>query len=607
MNDQRNLFLAIGLSIAIIVGFQFLFPPPPPEEPAGQTATPAAPGGAPVPSGRAQSSDAPRPAVPGTDLPAAPGTATDPMGRDALLAHSKRVRIETPRLTGSIALAGGAIDDLTLVGYRTAVDPASADVDLLSPGTDKGAYWADFGWVQGAGRRLAMPGRDTVWRADTKTLRPDNPVTLSWDNGQGLRFFRRYAIDENYMFTITQRIENTGAAATTVLPYGLISRYGLPETSEFTILHEGPLGVFRESADTPSLFEDYTYDEVSDAAEDPRLGINVIQTESIGGWIGFGDHYWLVALVPGQKSKMTARFFYKAEGEKYQTDFLGSAQSVAPGGTVEVTSRLFAGAKELGILEAYEKNLAIEKFNLAIDFGWVWFLAKPLFELLHYLNGWVGNFGVSILIMTLMIKIVFFPLANKSYRSMGKMKKLQPEMLKIRERYKDDKARINQEMMGLYKKEKVNPASGCLPMVIQIPVFIALYQLLFATIEMRHAPFFWWIRDLSVPDPTNFVNLFGLLPFSPEGFIPDFLLIGIWPLIMGLSMFLQQKLNPTPPDPIQAKIFMFLPIIFTFMLARFPSGLVIYWAWNNVLSIGQQWLIMKRAGAFDTKSAQAKT
>ncbi|MEE9196376.1 MAG: membrane protein insertase YidC, partial [Alphaproteobacteria bacterium] len=324
--------------------------------------------------------------------------------------------------------------------------------------------------------------------------------------------------------------------------------------------------------------------------------------------IGFGDHYWLVAILPDQKSEVTMRFSYAEQSERYQTDFWGAEQTVPPGGAAEVVGRLFAGAKELRVIEDYEERLGVDKFNLAIDFGWFYFLAKPIFKLLHIFNDRIGNFGVSILLLTLLIKIIFFPLANKSYRSMGKMKKLQPEMLKIRERYKEDKPRVNQEMMALYKKEKVNPASGCLPMIVQIPVFIALYQLLFATIEMRHAPFFWWIQDLSSPDPTNFVNLFGLLPFSPEGFVPDFLLIGIWPLVMGISMFLQQKLNPTPPDPVQAKVFMFLPLIFTFMLARFPSGLVIYWTWNNILSIGQQWVIMKRAGAFGAQpKKKAKT
>jgi len=610
MTDQRNVLIAIVLSIAIILGFDYYTrltapPPPPPSQEVAQpapTGTPAAEG--PAPAG----ADVPAPpSGPATDLPVPPGLATVGADRPQLLAQSPRVRIDTPALSGSISLTGGLIDDLTLRDYRITVEPDSPNVELLSPGEAAGAYFASLGWIQSSGDSVPMPDRNSVWRADGNVLTPDRPLTLTWDNGAGLVFKRVYEIDERYMFSVTQRVENAGGAAVTLHPYGLISRLGTPPQGQISILHEGPLGVFHPPGDDQAAYEEIDYEDVREAPKDARLGISVIERQTRGGWLGFADHYWLVALVPNGNDQMVARFSFKPEGEKYQVDYLGAGRPLEPGSAIEISNKLFAGAKVLRILEDYSESLGIDKFPLAIDFGWFYFLAKPIFRILHFFNSWIGNFGVSILFLTLLIKIIFFPLANKSYRAMGQMKKLQPEMLKLRDRFKDDKQRLNQEMMALYKREKVNPASGCLPMVVQIPVFIALYQLLFATIEMRHAPFFWWIQDLSAPDPTNFVNLFGLLPFSPVGLVPDFLLIGIWPLIMGGSMFLQQRLNPTPPDPIQAKIFMFLPIIFTFMLARFPSGLVIYWTWNNILSIAQQWIIMKRAGAFDAaKKKKAK-
>jgi len=420
-----------------------------------------------------------------------------------------------------------------------------------------------------------------VWKADRDVLAPNEPVTLSWNNGQGLVFYRRFALDENYMFTVTQRVENKSAQPVTLYSYGLISRSGTPKTLGYYILHEGPLGVL-----------DGTLDEVKYADLREK---GVIEKQSTGGWIGITDKYWLVALVPDQKTKIKARFDYaKTNGlDKYQVDFLGPETTIPAGGEAHVTNRLFAGAKEVRLLDSYAKNLGIDRFDLAVDFGWFYFLTKPIFYVLNYFNAVLGNFGLAILLLTVLIKGAFFPLANKSYRAMSKMKKLQPEMLRLRERFKEDRARLNQEMMALYKKEKVNPTAGCLPIVIQIPVFFALYKVLFVTIEMRHAPFFGWIRDLSAPDPLLVSNLFGLIPWDP----PQLLHVGVWPLIMGITMYLQQKLNPQPPDPTQAKIFLALPVVFTFLLARFPAGLVIYWAWNNTLSIAQQWLIMRRAAA----------
>ncbi|MBL6946906.1 MAG: membrane protein insertase YidC, partial [Rhodospirillales bacterium] len=439
-----------------------------------------------------------------------------------------------------------------------------------------------FGWVPGG--KFAVPNGETVWSADKSVLEPGSPVNLTWENGQGLKFVRTFALDENFLFTVTQRAENNTAAPVSLHPYGLVSRWETPETTRFFILHEGLLGVFDET------LEEIDYDDLQDSGK--------VEKESTGGWIGITDKYWLAALIPDQKVPTKSRFSHHRENgsDRYQVDYLGGAIEIAPGASATAENHLFAGAKEVKVLDAYEEELGVVHLDLAIDFGWFYFLTKPIFYLLIMLNDYVGNFGIAILLLTVVIKILFFPLANKSYRAMSKMKLLQPEMTKLRERFGDDRQRMNQEMMALYKREKANPASGCLPMFVQIPVFFSLYKVLFVTIEMRQAPFFGWIHDLSVPDPTSIFNLFGLIPWDPLTIIPVSISIGVWPLIMGISMFLQQKLNPQPADPIQAKVFMFLPLIFTFLLAQFPAGLVIYWAWNNTLSIAQQWVIMKKAG-----------
>ena len=387
------------------------------------------------------------------------------------------------------------------------------------------------------------------------------------------------------MFKVTQRVTNRGERSVALRPYGLISRTDTPDVFGFWILHEGLLGVFGET------LKEVDYDDVSDA-DDGKIA----QT-SVGGWIGITDKYWLAALIPDQKASIASRFVHTLQDrrDKYQVDTLGDQQIVQPGETIEVSERLFAGAKEVRLLDAYEEDLGIVNFDLAVDFGWFYFLTKPIFYVLEYFNRMIGNFGVAILLLTVLIKIAFFPLANKSYRAMSRLKKLQPEMMKIRDRFKEDRQRQNQEMMALYKKENANPVSGCFPILIQIPVFFALYKVLFVSIEMRHAPFFGWIQDLSAPDPLGILTAFGLIEWS----IPEILQIaniGIWPLIMGGTMYLQQKLNPQPADPTQAKIFLMLPIVFTFMLGQFPAGLVIYWAWNNLLSIAQQWIIMRQMG-----------
>jgi YidC/Oxa1 family membrane protein insertase len=489
------------------------------------------------------------------------------------------VKIDTPSLHGSINLQGGRIDDLTLATYHETPDPKSAEIVLLAPAGTPEAYYAEFGWVP-EDRAVAAPTDKTLWTGSAGVLTPTQPLTLTWDNGQGLVFTRNIAVDKDFMFTVTQTVRNTGTAPVRLMPYSLVSRSGMPHTSGYYILHEGPLGVF------DGKLNEQKYEDLRKAG--------TISNETTGGWIGITDKYWLVSLVPDQKEKVTARYVHTvvANTDRYQTDTLGAVIEVAPGASAEQTARLFAGAKQVHLLDAYADKLGITNFDLAIDFGWFYFLTKPFFYALDFLARVIGNFGIAILMLTICVKAVFFPLANKSYQAMSKMKALQPKMQALREKFGDDQARMNQELMAMYKREKVSPVSGCLPIIIQIPVFFSLYKVLFVTIEMRHAPFFGWIHDLSSPDPTTIFNLFGLIPWTP----PAMLHLGLWPIIMGVTMFLQQKMNPAPPDPVQQKVFQFLPIVFTFMLAGFPAGLVIYWAWNNLLSVLQQWTIMRRMG-----------
>ncbi len=564
--EHRNLILAIVLSIVVLVGWQlylqtFVDPPP-------QTAQTV--------QGEAPPGDLP-PLPPLDAGPGEPIEAEAPRERGVVVAEAERVIIDGPRVRGSINLSGGRFDDLSLADYRATTDPQSPEINLLSPPGAEAPYYAEFGWVDDRGRDL---GRAAEWQADRAMLSADQPVTLSWRSDDGLAFTRQIAVDRDYMFTITDRVENVGQETLNLLPYSRVRRVGLPDTLGFFILHEGPLGVF------DGALEEVDYDDV----EEQRI----IEQTGTGGWIGITDKYWLTALVPDQGESVRSRFVYSDSNgtDSYQVDLLGAARALAPGANVTTSSRLFAGAKEVRLLDGYRDGLGIPRFDLAIDFGWFFYITKPIFYGMLYLDAWLGNFGLAILALTIFIKALFFPLANKSYKSMSRMKALQPQMLELRERYNEDKQKLQQEMMELYKREKVNPLSGCLPIVIQIPVFFALYKVLFVTIEMRHAPFFGWINDLSAPDPTTAFNLFGLFPFDP----PSFLMIGAWPLIMGVTMFLQQKLNPAPPDPVQAKIFMLMPIFFTVLLASFPAGLVIYWAWNNILSIAQQYVIMRRMG-----------
>jgi YidC/Oxa1 family membrane protein insertase len=594
MSDQKNTILAIVLSALVLIVWQVFYGVPHMDkqkqiqQQQAQTQQPPA-----IPQQTPGASEPQRPPAPGT-VPQAPsqagGVPAQTMTRDATLAASPRVHIDTPSLSGSISLKGARIDDLSLIKYRETVDPNSPPIVLLAPSGSPHPFYAEFGWSAPSGASVKLPTADTLWQQQgSGALSVGHPVTLVYDNGEGLQFHRTIAVDDKYLFTIKDEVINNGAAPVTLYPFGLVSRHGTPQTLGYYILHEGLIGVFGDKG-----LQEETYADIEKKKEVFFNATNV--------WLGITDKYWAATLLPDTNAQVAAKFSTGTIGNNiktYQSDYLGAAQTIAPGGAAAVNGRLFAGAKEVEVVDNYDKQLKLNRFELLIDWGWFYFITKPLFLAMDWIYRHVGNFGVAILIVTVVIKIFFFPLANKSYASMAKMKAVQPEMMAIRERFADDKMKQQQAMMELYKKEKINPIAGCLPIVIQIPVFFALYKVLFITIEMRHAPFFGWIQDLAAPDPTTVFNLFGLIPWDPSQapLIGHFLMLGIWPLIMGVTMWFQMKLNPPPPDPTQAMIFNYMPIIFTFMLANFPAGLVIYWAWNNTLSVTQQSFIMHRHGA----------
>src|SRR5215831_12356319 len=595
MSDQKNTILAIVLSALVLIVWQVFYGMPHMEkqkqiqQQQAQERSQQPPA---VPQQTPGASEPQRPPAPGA-APQAPSQAgsvpAQSMSRDAALAASPRVHIDTPSLSGSISLKGGRIDDLSLVKYRETVDPNSPPIVLLAPSGSPHPFYAEFGWSAPSGTSLKLPNSDTVWQQQgSGALSVGHPVALVYDNGEGLLFRRTIAVDENYLFTLKDEVLNRGAAPVTLYPFGLISRHGTPQTLGYYILHEGLIGVFGDKG-----LQEETYANMEKQKELSFTATNV--------WLATTDKYWAATLLPDTTTQVTAKFSTGTIGsiKTYQTDYFSPAQTIAPGGTGAVDGRLFAGAKEVSIVDGYNNQLKLNKFDRLIDWGWFYFITKPLFLVMDWIYRHVGNFGVAILIVTVIIKIFFFPLANKSYASMAKMKAVQPEMMAIRERFADDKMKQQQAMMELYKKERINPIAGCLPILIQVPVFFALYKVLLVTIEMRHAPFFGWIQDLSAPDPTTVFNLFGLIPWDPSHvpLIGSFLLLGAWPLIMGVTMWMQMKLNPPPPDPTQQIIFDWMPVIFTFMLAGFSAGLVIYWAWNNTLSVIQQSVIMRRHGA----------
>jgi YidC/Oxa1 family membrane protein insertase len=596
MNDQKNTLLFIVLSAVILIGWQLWFavpqqkPVPPSQNPPVATA----PGTPPAPGTQ----------TPGT--PTAPGTppvpvepAAKPLTREEALALSPRVPIETPRLSGSVALKGGRIDDLSLSQYRETVDPKSPPIVLLAPSGSPHPLYAQFGWIAAPGTTIKRPDDTTLWtQQGSGPLTVDHPLQLVFDNGEGLEFRRTITVDDKYMFTIEDQVTNKGSEPVSLNAYALISRHGTPAISGYAVRHEGPIGMLgdkclRQSFSLSTECHEESYKTLDDKK---RLTFNVPNA-----WFGFTDTYWAATLIPETKSPVQVEFTAGTLGslKTYQSDYLRGAETIAPGGVATNKTRLFAGAREVAIVDGYDKQLDLNHFDLLIDWGRLYFLTKAMFWSIDWIYHLVGNFGVAILLITVIIKLIFFPLANKSYASMAKMKAVQPEMVAIRERYADDKMKQQQAMMELYKKEKINPIAGCLPIVIQIPVFFALYKVLFVTIEMRHAPFFGWIQDLSAPDPTTIFNLFGLIPWDPSHLpiIGSFLMLGVWPLIMGVTMWVQMKLNPPPPDPTQQLIFDWMPVIFTFMLSSFSAGLVIYWAWNNTLSVIQQSVIMRKHGA----------
>jgi YidC/Oxa1 family membrane protein insertase len=587
--DNKNLLLAVVLSVVVLIGWQFFFGVPQMQRQQAQNQAPTSQSQS---SGQSQSSQPPS----GAAIPGAPGQ-LQPSGesqqpgvqltREAALKRSPRVMIDTPAILGSIALKGGRIDDISLKHYRETVDPKSPNIVLFSPPGGPNPYYADFGWIASSEGAGALPGADTEWTTDSDRLTADKPVTLTWKNGQGLVFRRTIAVDANAMFTVKQSVENQGGQAISLAPFALVARYGKPPTLGYVILHEGPVGFMNDKLQEPS------YD---DLGKSPILYGAVrgqVFKDVVGGFLGITDKYWASALVPDQTTPFEGRFTVTGTTTPiYQSDARGSPISVQQGQSGEAAIRLFAGAKEVAAIDGYANSLGIKRFDLMIDWGWFPYITKPLFSLLDFFFKLFGNFGLAILAVTVLVKIAFFPLANKSYASMAKMKAVQPEMMAIRDRYADDKMKQQQALMELYKREKINPVAGCWPIFIQIPVFFALYKVLFITIEMRHAPFYGWIKDLAAPDPTNIFTLFGLLPWTP----PELMHLGIWPIIMGITMFLQMKMNPEPTDPVQKTMFAWMPVIFTFMLGTFPAGLVIYWTWNNLLSITQQYFIMRKNG-----------
>ncbi|SFZ86384.1 protein translocase subunit yidC [Devosia enhydra] len=583
--DNRNMILAIVLSVIVLFGWQFFVAGPQLEQAQRRAEIEQAQQQAAQDAGLATPSTEGSGTVPAAGVPGVAVYAT----RQEAVAASPRVAIDTPDLTGSINLTGARIDDLRLKDYRETIAADSPIITLLSPAGAPGGYYIEQGWVPAGTSGIAVPDTNTPWAVESgSAVSVGQPVVLAWDNGQGLVFRRTISVDDHYLFTITQSVQNTGTGDVALYPFARVVRQGTPQVQNFYIQHEGPLGVLGSNNWVARKYHDLQNERQVDVS-------------NTTGWIGITDKYWATAVLPRPDAAVNARFSYSnpAGVDTYQTSVVETAPVVvAAGATATHESFAFAGAKEEAVIASYERDYGFDRLELLIDWGWLHFITKPMFHILSWLNHVLGNFGLAILALTVGVKAIFFPLANRSYASMAAMRRVQPEMKAIQDRHKEDRVAMQQAMMELYKKEKINPLSGCWPILIQIPVFFALYTVLFISLEMRHAPFFGWIQDLAAQDPTSIFNLFGLLPYEPRNvpIIGSFLGIGVWPVIMGITMWVQMKLNPPPPDPTQAMIFSLMPILFTFMLGTFPAGLVIYWAWNNFLSITQQWIIMKRHG-----------
>lgn len=580
MDDQnKNLILATVLSFLVVMVWFWLFPP---EEPALTDLPPVAEAAdVTTPSVAAETTSTP------TTTPAASET----------VAEAARIAIETPEFKGSLSLQGARIDDLSLTQYREELVDGSPIVHLLKPVGEAEAYFATFGWASAEGIAAdQVPGPDTIWSVESgDALTPETPVTLVWDNGAGHIFRTEISVDEDFMFDYVQSVENTGTSNITLRPYGLLRRHGTPaDLKNFFILHEGLVRM------TDGELEETDYKKIVDYDLDPREGTQAERLEATeNGWIGYTDHYWMTTLIPEQGTAFRSTSKYFDSRDLYQAEAVMALQTVAPGETTEVTTRLYAGAKEWDAIRNYENEEGVTGFLDSIDWGWFFFLTKPIFWLLHNLNVIIGNMGWSIIALTFILKALVLPLAYKSYVSMAKMKELQPEMEALKEKSGEDKQALQQGMMKLYKDNKVNPAAGCMPILLQIPIFFSLYKVIFVTIELRHAPWIGWIKDLSAPDPSSIINLFGLLPWgAPEpGSFIALIAIGIMPIVLGVSMWLQQKLNPAPTDPTQKMIFAYMPWVFMFMLGGFASGLVLYWITNNVITFIQQYTIMRSHGS----------
>ena len=586
MDDQnKNLILATVLSLAVILVWTVFFPAPEIAAPAETSIVSA--------DSTVATPDAVTALTPTAQTDTANVVATGAAAPTALL-EAKRTAIETPRLSGTISLLGGRIDELKLSDYKVTQDEGADTVTLFSPVGSDAPYYALFGWAASTGvTPETVPNANTNWElVDGDILEPGKSITLAWDNGAGLLFNRIYDVDADYMFTITQNVTNNGATAASMAPYGVLARHGEPkDLKNFFVLHEGLVTMADELTET-------NWDDMPDFDIHPKEGVPAERIEDVkNGWIGMTDHFWMTTLIPAQdvSSRLTAK--YNPSLDIYQTETVMNKVTVEPGATATNTIRLFAGAKEWETIREYQTD-GVTKFIDSIDWGWFFFLTKPIFWLLHEINKLIGNMGWSIIGLTLIIKAVLFPLAYKSYVSMAKMKELQPEMEKLKAAAGDDRQKMQQGMMELYKKNKVNPAAGCMPILLQIPIFFSLYKVIFVTIELRHAPWFGPFRDLSAPDPTTLLNLFGLFPNgAPEaGSVMALIFIGILPIILGISMWLQQKLNPAPTDPTQQMIFAWMPWVFMFMLGSFASGLVVYWIANNTITFTQQYLIMRSQG-----------
>ena len=551
--DSKNVLMAIVLSTLVLVFWATFFEPPPVERQIEEDQV-------------TKSEELSSPSIEKVEL-------SKKIVRDDTIDSVARVKIENNNIKGSISLQGAIIDDIIFKNYKESLE-SDQKVIFLNPKSSDEGYYIETGWASNSNEKLKLPLDNTIWKVKgNKVLTPNKPIVLEWDNNEGLIFTKKIELDDKYLFKISQGIKNTSNKSYEFFPYAQITRNYKPDVIPIYILHEGFIG----------MFDDELKEEDYEDVEDEKFIIN-----SSKGWLGITDKYWLTAIVP-EKGKKFKSEFLSIDG-KYKANFIIKEATVLSS-NASITNEInaFVMAKEVAVIDDYAEKLGIEKFDLTIDWGWFYFITKPLFFVIEYFFKLTGNFGVAIIILTALVRIVFFPLANYSFRSMAKMKILQPEMIRLKELHKDDKTKLQQEMMALYKREKVNPVSGCLPVLIQIPFFFAVYKMLYVTIEMRQQPFFGWIQDLSARDPTSIFNLFGLIPWDP----PTFLMIGVWPILMGLTMFLQQKLNPTPPDPMQAKIFMFLPIFLTIILAPFPSGLVVYWTVSNVLTMAQQWVIIR--------------